>query len=109
MRNEFKIFVEGPADKRFIEQLIWHLWQFEVPGDSIISTDGYTNLMSDDKGMAYANQMRRTSDEGGINLVIFDADADCETRRRELLEWKGRAGVDFELFLLPDNAGSGAL
>lgn len=109
MRNEFKIFVEGPADKRFIEQLICHLWQFEVPGDSIISTDGYTNLMSDDKGMAYANQMRRTSDEGGINLVIFDADADCETRRRELLEWKGRAGVDFELFLLPDNAGSGAL
>lgn len=59
--------------------------------------------------MVYVNLMKRTVDDGGVNLVIFDADDDCEKRRHEILEWKQRQGVDFELFLLPDDMGSGAL
>lgn len=47
--------------------------------------------MSAKTGNTYANQMKRNSDDGGVNLVIFDADDDCEKRRKELLEWKNKA------------------
>lgn len=109
MRNDFKVFVEGPADKRFIEQLIEHIWSVDVVNDCVISTGGYTNLMSEDKVTAYVNVMKRTYDDGGVNLVVFDADDDCGARRQELVDLKERNGVDFELFLLPDNIGGGAL
>ncbi len=109
MRDDFKIFVEGPADKRFIEQLIEHIWSVNVNDDCVISAGGYTNLMSEDKETVYVNLMKRTSDDGGVNLVVFDADNDCGARRQELIDLKERNGVDFELFLLPDNIGGGAL
>lgn len=53
--------------------------------------------------------MKRNSDDGGVNLVIFDADDDCEKRRKELLEWKNKVGVEFELFLFPDDKAAGEL
>lgn len=46
---------------------------------------------------------------GGINLVIFDADEDPEARCNELLAIKEEYGVEFELFLLPNNKDAGAL
>ena len=53
--------------------------------------------------------MRQNTDMGGINLVIFDADEDTESRRAELLAIKEEFGVEFELFLLPNNKDVGAL
>lgn len=109
MRGVYRIFVEGVADKRFIEQLVRFQCGVSPGNDMVIVTDGYTNLTAQGRDLVYANLMRRTVDDGGVNLVIFDADDDCEKRRHEILEWKQRQGVDFELFLLPDDMGSGAL
>jgi hypothetical protein len=53
--------------------------------------------------------MRINSDQGGINLVIFDADEDIEARRAELLAIKKKFDVEFELFLIPNNKEAGAL
>ena len=53
--------------------------------------------------------MRQNTDMGGINLVIFDTDEDIETRRAELLAIKEEFGVEFELFLLPNDKDAGAL
>lgn len=53
--------------------------------------------------------MQRTTDDGGINLVIFDADDDCKIRRTELLDWKRRTQTNFELFLFPNNKDEGEL
>lgn len=101
--------MEGIADKRFIEQLLESVFSQNIPSDNIIKTDGYTNLTATNKEQTFINEMLRTTDDGGINLVIFDADSNCERRRTELLDWKRRSKVDFELFLLPDNANSGEL
>ena len=109
MKDTYRIFVEGIADKRFIEQLLESVFSQNIPSDNIIKTDGYTNLTATNKEQTFINEMLRTTDDGGINLVIFDADSDCERRRTELLDWKRRSKVDFELFLLPDNANSGEL
>lgn len=74
-------------------------------------TGGYTNLL-DSNNAANANAMRANTDAGGKNLVIFDADSSdnnggFERRRRHLLQKKDEMGLDFELFLWPDNNGDG--
>lgn len=53
--------------------------------------------------------MRHSSDDGGTNLVIFDADDDFTNRQKELLAWKEKHSLDFELFLFPNNHDCGEL
>lgn len=57
-----------------------------------------TVLFPPKKEEVYLNLMRRTSADGGINLVIFDADDDFEKRKGDLLSWKEHHKVAFELF-----------
>lgn len=109
MKEVYSIFVEGVADKRFVEQLIKFVFDADVPPGSVIVTQGYASLTKSSKIQTYSNLMKRTSDEGGVNLVIFDADNDIESRRMQLLDWKKANNVDFELFLLPDNTRNGEL
>ena len=109
MKEVYSIFVEGVADKRFVEQLIKFVFDADVPPGSVIVTQGYASLTKSSKIQTYSNLMKRTSDEGGVNLVIFDGDNDIESRRMQLLDWKKANNVDFELFLLPDNTRNGEL
>ena len=46
---------------------------------------------------------------GGTNIVIIDADDDIDVRRSDILSWRQQHGLDFELFLLPNNKDKGAL
>lgn len=109
MKDLYRIFVEGDADKRFIAQLLESIFNENIPSGNIIPTHGYTNLIAVDKERTFINEMQRTTADGGINLVVFDADSNCETRRRELSDWERRSKVNFELFLFPDNSNSGEL
>lgn len=110
MRN-FLIIVEGEADKKFFKDYYHHLFRQKAPEGSIIhpgkdgDTGGYHKLKSEES----IGAMRQNTDLGGINLVIFDADEDTETRRAELLAIKKEFGVEFELFLLPNNKDAGEL
>ena len=53
--------------------------------------------------------MKYNSDNGGVNLIIFDADKELGQRRSEVLQWKNDYNLDFELFLFPDNQSNGAV
>lgn len=103
MKERFHIIVEGLADLVFFEQYYRHLFGKPAPKGFIFKTDGKDNLPK------FANQMRTMSANGGINLVVFDADDDIEARRKELLAIKEQFGVEFELFLLPNDKDAGAL
>jgi hypothetical protein len=109
--RRFQIIVEGDADVRFIENYYHHLFHEKAPKGSIShpgkdnDTGGYQKLKSEDA----IGTLRQNTDLGGINLVIFDADEDPEARRNELLAIKEDYGVEFELFLLPNNKDAGAL
>lgn len=103
MKERFHIIVEGLADLVFFEQYYRHLFGKPVPKGFVFKTDGKDNLPK------FANQMRTMSANGGINLVVFDADDDIEARRKELFAIKEQYGVEFELFLLPNNKDAGAL
>ena len=109
--KRFQIIVEGDADKKFFEDYYHHVFGEKAPKGSIThpgkdgDTGGYQKLKSEDA----IGVMRQNTDMGGINLVIFDADEDTESRRAELLAIKEEFGVEFELFLLPNNKDAGAL
>lgn len=111
MRKRFLIIVEGDADKKFFEDYYHHLFHENAPAGSIMhpgkdsNNGGYQKLRSQDA----INALKQNTDQGGINLVIFDADEDCESRRNELLAIQKEFGVEFELFLLPNNKDAGAL
>ncbi|MBO7415631.1 MAG: hypothetical protein J6U22_03555 [Bacteroidaceae bacterium] len=113
MKKRFLIIVEGEADKKFIRDYYHHLFNESIPANSIIHTG---DLSDDDTGgieklsrEVNIQQMRNNTDQGGVNLVFFDADEDFESRRAQLLSIKKETGVDFELFLLPNNKDAGAL
>lgn len=109
MKDLYKIFVEGAADKRFIEQLISYLFNEPAKKDYVIATNGYGKLLTKTTQETYLNQMKRNSDDGGVNLVIFDADDDFEQRKYEIEVWREENNVDFQLFLFPDNSHAGEL
>jgi len=110
-----KIFVEGIADEKFLKDYLDYLLPNSVISSALDETvknaGGWTNIASkkkeeDDSGI---NAMRKNTDNGGVNLVVFDADKDFEERKREIENWKGKHNLTFELFLLPDNKSAGAL
>lgn len=110
--KKFLIIVEGEADKKFIKDYYHHLFKTSAPKNSIIhtgdlsgDTGGYKKLASE----INLQQMRMNSDQGGVNLVIFDADSDYQVRWEELSSIKEQYGVEFELFLFPNNQDAGAL
>ena len=105
MKGLFTIYVEGIADVVFFKQYIHHLWGVEVPENSIVKLDGWTNL----KGAAWQQRMKTMTDNGGTNIVIIDADKDVDARRSDILKWKQDNGLEFELFLLPNDKDAGAL
>lgn len=101
----YTLYVEGIADVVFFKQYIQHCLGIAVPDERIVNLEGWTNL----KGISALQRMRSTTDNGGVNLVILDADTDIEARRNDVLAWKQQNDVDFELFLLPNNKDAGAL
>lgn len=105
MRKEFNIFVEGVADARFFKQYISHLFSEVVADERIVILKGWDNLKTE----ASALRMRSMSANGGVNLVIVDADKDFQARKDEIKRWQQANEVEFELFLLPNNQDAGAL
>ncbi len=101
---DYLILVEGVADEVFMKAYIKKIG-LEEGLVTIKSCDGYTNI----KKQAFINELKKNSDNGGKNLVVFDADDDCQSRRKELTEIKGEIKVDFNLFLFPNDSDQGAL
>lgn len=109
MENIF-IFVEGIADVTFIKQYVKFVFNIELGVNQIINVEGWNNLISQTKqGEGYQNQMNLNNFNGGKNLVIFDADEDLVVRQTDILAWKAKYKLDFELFLFPNNSDTGAL
>lgn len=110
-----KIFIEGEKrdvpEYKFLEAVLTH---WDVPSDKyvIVATNGYKNLMNSTEIMTNVRLMQSNTDEGGVNLVIFDADTEkneggYDKRKEELLKRKEELGLEFELFLWPDNRSDG--
>lgn len=107
---DIKIFVEGIADAKFLKDYVFHKFNRSLGENEIIETKGWASISAgDNAGEMLRNKLMLNSDEGGVNLIIFDADSDLSMRREDILGWKDRFGVEFELFLWPNNVDSGDL
>lgn len=103
------IFIESDKETTNEGHFVRHMATLVYAANSkeieIVGTGGYTNLDQ------FAVQMQRNTDNGIKNLVIFDADfpkeGGFEKRKAELLCVKEEMGVDFELFLFPNNQDDG--
>ena len=101
----YTLYVEGIADMVFFKQYIQHCFGIVAPEERIVNLEGWTNI----KGISALRRMRSTTDNGGINIAILDADEDIDARRKDILNWKQEHGVEFELFLLPNDKDAGTL
>lgn len=101
----FTLYVEGIADKVFFKQYLQYCFGIVVPEERIVNLEGWTNI----KGLTALRRMRSTTDNGGVNIALLDADKDIDARRKDILEWKQEHAVEFELFLLPNNHDAGTL
>lgn len=100
-----RIFVEG-RDADFIEKYLTYLMGENVGKWEIISTNGYTNLDLIDQ------QFKENSDNGGINLIIFDADfpetgGGFAIRNQYITEKIKELSISGEIFLFPNNKDDG--
>lgn len=104
--KKIKIFVEGVADATFFLQYI-----NEVFGGGIVSKEdfiivgGWNNISSN----IIINQLRKNTAEGGLSIVLFDADANATERHNELEAVKTKYNIDFTVFLIPNDNDAGAL
>ena len=83
MKKEFNIFVEGVADACFFKQYLSHLFGEKVADERIVILKGWDNLRTE----ASALRMRSMTANGGVNLVIVDADKDFQSRKDEIERW----------------------
>lgn len=109
--NPIQIFVEGKSDYQLIYQIVKYWFNYPLfLKTELRMTEGWTKIVSSTaKGISWRQFMRNNSDNGGVNLIIFDADNDIEQRREEILKWKKEHDLDFELFLFPNNQSPGAV
>ena len=109
-----KIFIEAESkdvpESKFLDAILEHLG---VPNDKyeLMPTGGYTNLMDSPKA-SNIEMLQANTDDGGKNLVVFDADTPennggFEKRKAELLSKRDELGLDFDLFLWPNNERDG--
>ena len=121
--KKFNVFVEGLADMKFLHDYIEVEFGVSlgtikngkcgVTGKCINATGGWKAL--DGKGGdTLRDTMKENTSNGIVNLVIFDADTTTSdggfsNRKAEIEGWKTKYGLDFELFLFPDNGTDGAL
>lgn len=105
MRKDFNIFVEGQADARFLKQYVKHVFGEDINDERLVILKGWDNLRTE----ASVARMRSMSANGGVNLVIVDADKDIQARKNEIEKWQQKNDVEFVLFLMPNNEDAGAL
>lgn len=101
-----RIFVEGKEDKAFIMAIIKIKLGLSMDDSMIVSTGGWTKLP------AVKNLFDEVTDQGGLNLVIFDADTvnnhgGFEKRAGQLSAQFDELGINAELFLFPTNQDDG--
>ncbi|MBP9095810.1 MAG: hypothetical protein KBG21_04320 [Ignavibacteria bacterium] len=97
-----KIFVEGEADKKLINDFLEAIFEITT-GIVIIPIGGKSKL---DKT---TQEFEKTTDDKGVNLIIFDADDDFKKSSSDLLKKKKELSIDFQLFLFPNNQDNGTL
>ncbi len=98
------IFVEGIADKKFVEDYLKHINGRELSSNVHIAEMGGIGKLEITKPVFLIN------DKSGVkNILILDADEDYENRRNEIDTWIATLGISIDYFLFPNGSTEGDL
>lgn len=95
------LFGEGKADERFLEDFVKYHFAIEKIK--------YVNVKGKDSIHLVRNEFEKNTDQGGVNLLIFDADSNFHAALDNVNTQKVACEIEFETFLFPNNADTGAL
>ena len=98
-----RFFVEGKADRKFLMDYLFHLGYVEVSAVNFIELRGKTNIFN------LQQQFLVSQEKGNKNLLFVDADSDFNKTREDVEKIKRQIGVEFELFIIPNNRDIGNL
>ncbi len=102
MSSQWQIFVEGPGDQAFLNNLLQHL-NISNANTSIIG-GGVAKLPKVD------NEIRRAHDAGELIAIVLDANSDFASRYAEFEKQKRSLQLPIaQSFLLPNNRDPGCL
>ena len=112
--NKCKIYVEGIADQKFIADFIsYHYKVSLIKGSDRTGIRQNHNLIEiggiDNRDKVASAFFERNSEQGIVNIIIFDADDDIKERKKELQDLKNKYNEDFDFFLFPNNIDKGEL
>ncbi|GAA8328416.1 hypothetical protein HpNP140_01000 [Helicobacter pylori] len=97
--KEILIFVEGPSDKVFLEVYLYFLGNFLTKNFKVQNIKGKDNLS---KRLLEIEKYDKT-------LIIFDADKDYESNKKEILSKTQQKITEEQIFLFPNNQDDGDL
>ncbi|MCW4468511.1 hypothetical protein OGH69_06020 [Flavobacterium sp. MFBS3-15] len=101
MKGPVVLFGEGKADGKFLKDYVkYHFGIEDIE---------YVDVKGKDSIHLGKNYFLQNTDQGGINLLIFDADSDFQAAMNNINEQKDKTGIEFEVFLFPNNSDTGAL
>ncbi|WQT25306.1 hypothetical protein E5A82_01885 [Helicobacter pylori] len=97
--KEILIFVEGPSDKVFLEAYLYFLEDIPIKNFKVKDVTGKDNLS---KRLLEIEKYDKT-------LIIFDADKDYESNKKEILSKTQQKITEEQIFLFPNNQDDGDL
>ncbi|GAA8161966.1 DUF3226 domain-containing protein [Helicobacter pylori] len=97
--KEILIFVEGPSDKVFLEAYLYFLEDIPIKNFKVKDVTGKDNLS---KRLLEIEKYDKT-------LIIFDADKDYESNKKEILSKTQQKITEEQIFLFPNNRDDGDL
>lgn len=97
----YQYFAEG-NDIKFIKDFLSHMNKLH-PDDIFQNTLGWTNLAN------VKQRFQENTDKQGRNIVFFDADLNPHERLEAINLKKNQLGLEFELFLFPNNLDPGCV
>ncbi|MFP6267333.1 DUF3226 domain-containing protein [Helicobacter pylori] len=97
--KEILIFVEGSSDKVFLEVYLYFLEYFPIKNFKVKDVTGKDNLS---KRLLEIEKYAKT-------LIIFDADKDYESNKKEILSKTQQKITEEQIFLFPNNQDDGDL
>ena len=95
---DYRFFVEGDEEV-FLNQFVKN--SFGNISFDTVNVGGWTKIP------LVKNQFEEITDNGGQNIVVFDADNDVEKRRDEINKLLERHKLKAEIFLFPDDENIG--
>ncbi len=97
--KEILIFVEVPSDKVFLEVYLYFLEDIPIKNFKVKDVTGKDNLS---KRLLEIEKYDKT-------LIIFDADKDYESNKKEILSKTQQKITEEQIFLFPNNQDDGDL